>query len=286
MRVEIDKRSGFCFGVINAIKTAETELKEAEQLFCLGDIVHNGAEVERLETLGMKTISKEEYFRLSNCKVLIRAHGEPPETYEYARQNNIQLIDATCPVVLHLQERIKSTYQQYESQHGQMVIFGKPGHAEVEGLSGQIGNQAIVVQNKEDIEKIDFTRPIAFYSQTTKPVAAFNELAALIRARAGENVPIKIKDTICRQVANRGPHLKEFVKNFDVVIFVAGWKSSNGLSLFNLCKEENPQTYRVASAEDLDPSWFAGVESVGICGATSTPNWLMEKVAATIKERF
>lgn len=286
MRVEIDRRSGFCFGVIKAIKSAENELENTAQLYSLGDIVHNGEEVHRLEKLGLKSISKEEYFTLKDCKVLIRAHGEPPETYEYAEKNNIELIDATCPVVLTLQEKVKDSYSKNLANNGQVVIFGKKGHAEIIGLNGQTNHNAIVVENVADVEKIDTTRPVSLYSQTTKRIENFHEIARQIKSRMEPGVPVEIKDTICRQVSNRVPHLKVFVKNYDMILFVAGEKSSNGQYLFSVCHEENPRSYQIARTEDIRNEWFEGVESVGICGATSTPNWLMEEVAGWITKNF
>lgn len=286
MRVEIDKRSGFCFGVIKAIKMAESELKSGDTLYCLGDIVHNGMEVERLEKAGMKTVSREEYFNLKDCKVLIRAHGEPPETYEYAKNNNIELIDATCPVVLTLQEKVKSSYENNRDRDGQVVIYGKKGHAEIIGLDGQIGNKAIVLESMEDIRQIDFSKPVSLYSQTTKRVEDFYNIAGAVREKMTPGVPVEIKDSICRQVSNRVPHLKQFAASFDMVLFVAGQKSSNGRYLYTICKEENEQTYHISQISDIDPDWFSGVESVGICGATSTPIWLMEEVAEWISGRY
>ena len=286
MRVEIDRRSGFCFGVIKAIKSAENELENTAQLYSLGDIVHNGEEVHRLEKLGLKSISKEEYFTLKDCKVLIRAHGEPPETYEYAEKNNIELIDATCPVVLTLQEKVKDSYSKNLANNGQVVIFGKKGHAEIIGLNGQTNHNAIVVENVADVEKIDTTRPVSLYSQTTKRIENFHEIASQIKSRMEPGVPVEIKDTICRQVSNRVPHLKVFVKNYDMILFVAGEKSSNGQYLFSVCHEENPRSHQISRTEDIRNEWFEGVESVGICGATSTPNWLMEEVAGWITENF
>jgi len=286
MRVEIDRRSGFCFGVIKAIKSAENELENTARLYSLGDIVHNGEEVHRLEKLGLKSISKEEYFTLKDCKVLIRAHGEPPETYEYAEKNDIELIDATCPVVLTLQEKVKDSYSKNLANNGQVVIFGKKGHAEIIGLNGQTNHNAIVVENVADVEKIDTTRPVSLYSQTTKRIENFHEIASQIKSRMEPGVPVEIKDTICRQVSNRVPHLKVFVKNYDMILFVAGEKSSNGQYLFSVCHEENPRSHQISRTEDIRNEWFEGVESVGICGATSTPNWLMEEVAGWITKNF
>jgi 4-hydroxy-3-methylbut-2-en-1-yl diphosphate reductase len=286
MRVEIDKRSGFCFGVIKTIKSAESELKNSDKLYCLGDIVHNGMEVERLEKIGLVSVSREEYYQLKDCKVLIRAHGEPPETYEYAKNNNIELIDATCPVVLTLQEKVKRSYENFRDQDGQIVIYGKKGHAEIIGLGGQIDNKAIVLESIDDVHQIDFSRPVSLYSQTTKRVEDFYRIADTVKTSMKPGVPIDIKDSICRQVSNRVPHLKKFVLDFDLILFVAGHKSSNGQYLYTICKEENERTYHISRTSEIDPQWFKGVESVGICGATSTPNWLMEEVAEWIKEQF
>jgi len=283
MIVEIDRRSGFCFGVINAIKAAEDELKESNQLYCLGDIVHNGMEVDRLEKMGLKSITNEEYFTLKNCKVLIRAHGEPPETYSYAEENNIELIDATCPVVLTLQEKVKRSYTQNVRQEGQVVIFGKKGHAEIVGLNGQTHHNAIIIESIDDVKKIDMNRPVSLYSQTTKRIEDFHEIAKSVKENIKPGLPVEIKDTICRQVSNRVPNLKEFATRFDLVLFVAGQKSSNGKYLFTICKEVNDATYRISKIDEIQKKWFKGVESVGICGATSTPNWLMEEVANWVK---
>ncbi len=286
MIVEIDKKSGFCFGVINAIRAAENELENSEKLYCLGDIVHNGMEVERLEKRGLVSISKEQYFSLKDCKVLIRAHGEPPETYEYAKQNNIELIDATCPVVLTLQEKVKRSYEAKIDQRGQVVIFGKKGHAEIDGLNGQINQNAIVIESIADIDKIDMNRPVSLYSQTTKRIEDFNGIAGVIRDKMNPEVPIEIKDTICRQVSNRVPNLKNFAKNYDMILFVAGKKSSNGQYLFSVCKEENPNSFIISRTEEIEKTWFEGVKSVGISGATSTPVWLMEEVADWVRSNI
>ncbi len=286
MIVEIDRRSGFCFGVINAIKAAEDELKEADQLYCLGDIVHNGMEVQRLEDMGLKSISKQEYFTLKNCRVLIRAHGEPPETYTYAEENNIKLIDATCPVVLTLQEKVKSSYQTNIEQEGQVVIYGKKGHAEVIGLNGQTNHNAIIIEGLADINKIDMGRPVSLYSQTTKRIEDFHEIAQEVKAKIQPGVPVIIKDTICRQVSNRVPNLKKFAAQYDLILFVAGQKSSNGKYLYTICKEVNNDTHMISNISEIKKDWFEGVKSVGICGATSTPNWLMENVAGWVHTNF
>jgi 4-hydroxy-3-methylbut-2-enyl diphosphate reductase len=286
MKIEIDKKSGFCFGVTNAIQKAEEELSLNEQLYCLGDIVHNDAEVGRLAGMGLVMISRSRYFSLRDCKVLIRAHGEPPEIYEYAEKNNIRLIDATCPVVLKLQKRVKASFKNIAKDEGQLVIFGKPGHAETEGINGQTGNRAIIIQNNDELEKVDFTRPVELYSQTTMPMARFEELAGLIRQKAENNQRVRIHDTICRLVANRGPHLRDFASRFDTVIFVSGRKSSNGAALFQICREANTKTFFVENRDDLKTEWFDNAKSTGICGATSTPMWLMEQVAHWIEDHI
>lgn len=286
MKVEIDKNSGFCFGVVNAIKIAEDSLKEKTGLYCLGDIVHNGEEINRLEKLGLKTITRADYFKLSNCTVLIRAHGEPPETYQYAKENNIMLIDATCPVVLKLQKRVRKAFEDFKEENGQIVILGKKGHAEVDGLNGQTNNEAIIIQEKVDLDKIDFSRPATFFSQTTRSIEEFKKIAEEIKSRAGINVPVKINDTICRQVANRVPILQKFVTRYDLILFVSGKKSSNGKFLYEVCKQKNPNTFFVSNTDDLKIDWFKSVGKVGICGATSTPQWLMEHIADWIIERF
>lgn len=286
MIVEIDRRSGFCFGVINAIKAAEDELQIESQLYCLGDIVHNGMEVERLEKMGLKSITKEEYFTLKNCRVLIRAHGEPPETYQYAEENNIKLIDATCPVVLTLQEKVKSSYQNNIDQSGQVVIFGKKGHAEVIGLNGQTKHNAIIIEGLADVDKIDMNRPVSLYSQTTKRIEDFHEIASQVKSKIKPGVPVVIKDTICRQVSNRVPNLKKFAAQYDIILFVAGRKSSNGKYLYTICKEVNNDAHMISNISEIKKDWFEGVKSVGICGATSTPNWLMEEVANWVHTNF
>lgn len=283
MKIEIDKYSGFCFGVVNAIKIAEEYLVKEKKVFSLGDIVHNEAEIKRLADKGMQTITKKEYLKLKNCTVLIRAHGEPPDTYEYANKNNIRLIEATCPVVLKLQERIKSSYEKIKDQNGQLVIFGTKGHAEVIGLCGQTDNNAIIISGKDDLDKIDFSKPIIFYSQTTKSIDEFSVLAKEIKDKAENNVSVQIKDTICRQVSNRAPQLKKFVKKHDLILFISSKKSSNGKYLFQICKNENPNSQFISGFSDIKKKWFNNIDSVGICGATSTPQWLMEKVKEWIE---
>lgn len=272
--IEIDKESGFCNGVVTAIRKAEEELDKTGQLYCLGDIVHNSDEVERLRAKGLVTITHAELERLHDVKVLLRAHGEPPETYEIARRNNIEIIDATCPVVLTLQRRIKKEYDAGETQ---ILIYGKTGHAEVNGLVGQTAGNALVIQDETDLDKVDFSRDIALYSQTTKSISGFRNIVDTIAERK-EGGRFEYFDTICRQVANRMPRLKEFAKAHQVVLFVCGEKSSNGRVLYGECKSVNEHTYMIQNAAQIEEAWFDGVERVGICGATSTPRWLMNDV--------
>ncbi|MDD4192977.1 MAG: 4-hydroxy-3-methylbut-2-enyl diphosphate reductase [Mangrovibacterium sp.] len=282
MKVEIDKRSGFCFGVTRAIKTVEETLDSGGHLYCLGDIVHNSEEVSRLEAMGLETIDYNKYFSLKKCKVLLRAHGEPPSTYEYARENQIELIDATCPIVLALQKRIRRAYRNMQEEQGQVIIYGKKGHAEVTGLAGQTGNQAIIVENEKDLDLVDQNKPAVLFSQTTKSPADFKRMADLLKSRLTGKA--EVNDTICRQVSNRGPLLKRFAGQYDVIVFVGGAKSSNALHLFDVCRQVNSESHFVSSPGELDKSWFKGRETVGVCGATSTPEWLLEKVAATIRQ--
>ncbi len=276
-KVEIDDSSGFCFGVVTAIKKAEEALDSTGSLYCLGDIVHNSDEVERLRSRGLITITHEQMASLRNVKVLLRAHGEPPSTYELARRNNIEIIDATCPVVLQLQKRIKSAYSATDPRP-QIVIYGKNGHAEVNGLVGQTDGDAIVVEDAAGLDKVDFTRDIALYSQTTKSLEGFTRIIDLISKRKSTAAHFESFDTICRQVANRVSHLREFASAHNVVLFVAGHKSSNGKILYNECKAVNEATYLVANENEINPSWLYGAGSIGVCGATSTPRWLMENV--------
>ena len=276
IRIDIDPDSGFCFGVTSAISKAEAELVGNTPLYCLGDIVHNSDEVERLEAKGLITISHDELNRLHDVKVLLRAHGEPPSTYETARRNNIEIIDATCPVVLALQRRINETYSQTDPP--QIVIYGKLGHAEVNGLVGQTDGTAIVVEDNEGLTKIDFSRPIAVYSQTTKPLEGFKAMCREIRDHAEDPDSVTCHDTICRRVSNRVEGIRRFAADHSVVLFVAGKKSSNGRVLFNQCLQSNPRSYLISNATELSAEWFEGAESVGIAGATSTPRWLMEDV--------
>ena len=275
VQIEIDNGSGFCFGVTTAIQKAEEELAAGKTLYCLGDIVHNGMECERLKKLGLVTINHEEMSRLHGVKVLLRAHGEPPSTYELARENDIEIIDATCPVVLQLQRRIK---RQYDAcPEAQIVIFGKPGHAEVLGLVGQTESKAIVIANVEEVKRLDFTRDIYLYSQTTKSLDEFHRIIEYIQEHISPDATFKSFDTICRQVANRMPNISAFASRHDLVLFVCGRKSSNGKVLFNECKSVNPNSHLIEGPEEIKKEWLEGVNTIGICGATSTPKWLMEQ---------
>lgn len=277
-KIVIDECSGFCFGVVNAIKKAEEELAKGGILYCLGDIVHNNQEVERLEKLGLRTINHEQFALLHDAKVLLRAHGEPPSTYEIARQNNLEIIDASCPVVLRLQKKIQGKYETEIENRTQIVIYGKQGHAEVNGLIGQTEGNAIVVEKIEDLEKLDFSRNICLFSQTTKPLDGFQEMIDTIKSRMTGNATFEYNDTICRQVSNRIPNIKEFAIKHDIVFFVAGQKSSNGKVLFAECKKYNPNSYFISTPKDIDTSVIDRDSIIGICGATSTPKWQMEKV--------
>ena len=288
MNINIDANSGFCFGVVYAIQMAEDELEENGKLYCLGDIVHNNMEVDRLKFKGLEIINHEQLKELKDAKVLIRAHGEPPSTYLIAAQNNIELIDASCPVVLKLQNRVRSGFDATEESGGQLVIFGKEGHAEVNGLVGQTGGKAIVVKTEADLDKIDFTKPIQLFSQTTKSTKGFMNLKKQIEDRiiaAGGDAKLSFEanDTLCRQVSNREPQLKVFAQNHDVIVFVSGQKSSNGRVLFETCKAENEKSYFISEPSELNPTWFENAQNIGICGATSTPMWLMESVQENIK---
>ena len=280
MKIEIDEGSGFCFGVTTAIKKAEEELATGSELYCLGDIVHNGMECERLHNMGLKTINHDEFATLHDKKVLLRAHGEPPSTYLEAQANGIEIIDATCPVVLQLQLRIKRQYDA--NQEAQIVIFGKNGHAEVLGLVGQTDQKAIVIEHADEACRLDFSRDIYLYSQTTKSLDEFHAIIDYIQAHISPEATFKSFDTICRQVANRMPNICSFATKHDLILFVSGRKSSNGKVLFNACKAKNPHTYLIEGPEEIDPAWLSGAESIGICGATSTPKWLMEKVATAL----
>ncbi|MCI5912536.1 MAG: 4-hydroxy-3-methylbut-2-enyl diphosphate reductase [Prevotella sp.] len=275
LTIEIDNGSGFCFGVTTAISKAEEELAKGSTLYCLGDIVHNGMEVERLTEKGLVTINHDDLRSLHNAKVLLRAHGEPPETYEIARRNNIDIIDATCPVVLQLQRRIKKQYDA--NPDAQIVIFGKKGHAEVLGLVGQTNNSAIVIEHFNGVEKLDFSRDIYLYSQTTKSLDEFHRIIDYIQEHISPQATFKSFDTICRQVANRMPNISSFASRHDLILFVSGRKSSNGKVLFNECKRVNPNSYQIERAEEIDLDWLKDINTIGICGATSTPKWLMEE---------
>lgn len=275
--IEIDKDSGFCFGVVTAIHKAEEELSKGSTLYCLGDIVHNSREVERLKGMGLITIDHQEFANLHNVKVLLRAHGEPPETYDIARKNNIEIIDATCPVVLRLQKRIKQEYMQEKADDKQIVIYGKNGHAEVLGLVGQTQGKAIVIEKLEEVSRLDFNKDIRLYSQTTKSLDEFKEIIAYIKEHISPNVTFQYYDTICRQVANRIPNIRRFAAAHDLVFFVSGKKSSNGKMLFNECLKVNPNSHLIENANEINEALLSGATSIGICGATSTPKWLMEE---------
>ena len=284
LQIEIDDGSGFCFGVTTAIKKAEEELVKGETLYCLGDIVHNGMECERLRQLGLITIDHGQMQQLHDAKVLLRAHGEPPQTYELAQRNNIEIIDATCPVVLQLQKRIK---KQYESQGApQIVIFGKKGHAEVLGLVGQTEGHAIVIESLDDAKRLDYGRDIYLYSQTTKSLDEFHRIIEYIQQHIIPTATFRWFDTICRSVANRMPNISSFATRHDLILFVCGRKSSNGKVLYEECLRVNPNTHLIEGPEEIDYSWLDDIKTVGICGATSTPKWLMEQCRdAIIKGR-
>ena len=281
MRVEIDEQSGFCFGVVRAISEAEGALKSGS-VASLGDIVHNRVEVQRLESLGLKTISREEIPTLAGKRMLIRAHGEPPKTYALAEASGVEIIDATCPVVAALQLKVKAAYEKMCEVGGTVVILGKRGHAEVIGLTGQVDEKAIVVESEEDLQLIEFSRPIYFLSQTTQSIDKFYRLAEIMRKRLPDEAMFTADDTICRRVSSREEHLREFATRHDIVIFVCGRKSSNGKVLYDVCRGANERTYNIEERSELHAEWFEGVESVGICGATSTPKWLMEDIAEAI----
>ena len=282
--IEIDEKSGFCFGVVKAITKAEEELAKGEVLYCLGDIVHNGQEVERLSKMGLITIDHEQFKKLHNVKVLLRAHGEPPSTYEIAKQNNITLIDASCPVVLKLQTRIKNAYETIPSPDTQIVIFGHIGHAEVNGLVGQTDEKAIVIETEDDLHKVDLTKPVSLFSQTTKSLEGYNSLISNISKNISKDVKFEHTDTICRQVANRMPNITIFAQLNDIIIFVSGKKSSNGQVLYEHCKSINPNTFIVSEAEEVNSLDIDLTQKIGICGATSTPRWLMEEVAQKLND--
>ena len=286
VKIEIDKGSGFCFGVTTAIRKAEEELGQTGHLYCLGDIVHNTAEVDRLTSRGLETITHEQLEQLHDVKVLLRAHGEPPETYEIARRNRIEIIDATCPVVLKLQQRINATFNGGEPNQAvpQIVIYGKRGHAEVLGLVGQTQGRATVIENIDEIDKIDYSRDIDLYSQTTKSVQEFQRIVEEIKRRVEPGVTFRSFDTICRSVANRIPQIREFARQHELILFVSGAKSSNGRILFAECLDANPDSHLISGEGDIDPAWLQGKERIGICGATSTPRWLMQKVSEAVQQ--
>ena len=280
LNIEIDNGSGFCFGVTTAIQKAEEELARGNKLYCLGDIVHNGMECERLREMGLITINHDEMAQLHDVKVLLRAHGEPPETYELARQNNIEIVDATCPVVLQLQRRIKKQYDANSGQptaNSQIVIFGKKGHAEVLGLVGQTHSNAIVIEHFDEVSQLDFSRDIFLYSQTTKSLDEFHRIIEYIQEHISPEATFKSFDTICRSVANRMPNISQFASRHDLILFVCGRKSSNGKVLFGECLRVNPNTHLIEGPKEINPQWLEGIKTVGICGATSTPKWLMEQ---------
>ena len=283
MIIAIDNNSGFCFGVDNAVRKAEEILQQSGSLYCLGDIVHNEEEVKRLRQIGLHTIDHDKYLTLKDTTVLLRAHGEPPSTYEYARLNNIQLIDATCPIVLKLQQRIRKSYEAGKDNKSQLVIYGKRGHAEVNGLVGQTDGEAIVIENPEEINKIDLSLPVELYSQTTKDLEGFHQLSGELK-KGVIHAPLKVHDTICRQVSNRIPGIRDFAGRYSLILFVSGHQSSNGKMLFGICKSVNPNSKFVTSPEDLRKDWFEGIESVGICGATSAPKTLLEKFADALRQ--
>ena len=278
IKVEIDEGSGFCFGVVTAIHKAEEELAKGETLYCLGDIVHNSREVDRLKTMGLITINREEFKQLKNAKVLLRAHGEPPETYIIARENNIEIIDATCPVVLRLQKRIRQGYLADSDEEKQIVIYGKSGHAEVLGLVGQTDGKAIVIEKAEEAKKLDLNKSIRLFSQTTKSLDEFQEIVECFKQHISPEATFEYYDTICRQVANRMPKLREFAATHDLIFFVSGKKSSNGKMLFEECLKVNANSHLIDNEKEIDPSLLQNVKSIGVCGATSTPKWLMEKI--------
>lgn len=279
MDIEIDDKSGCCFGVMRAITKAEEALEGGGTVYSLGDIVHNRIEVQRLERLGLRTVTHADMPKLAGQRLFIRAHGEPPATYDEARRQGIAIIDATCPVVARLQRRVVEAFERMQQVGGQVVILGKRGHAEVVGLTGQVGGQALVIEGRDDLALIDFSRPIHFLAQTTQSIELFEALGEEMRRRAADPQQVHIEDTICRQVSGREQHLEAFARRFDVVLFVCGRKSSNGKVLSDVCRRANPRTHVIEEAAEIDPAWIAGAGSLGICGATSTPRWLMQQVA-------
>lgn len=286
MKIEIDSKAGFCFGVTRVVNKAEEIIQKHGSLYCLGEIVHNQKEIERLERLGLKTITHDEFLKLSDCRVLIRAHGEPPQTYEHAAKNNIELIDGTCPIVLRLQSRIKKDFGSQDETNAQVVIFGKKDHAEVRGLAGQTNDQAIIVESSDDLGKIDFSKPVHLYAQTTMGMDKYKLLQEQLLKEASDRgiaeFPLKCTNSICHQVSGRIPQLSEFCQKHDLILFVSYKQSSNGKLLFAKCKEVNSNSWFVMDTNDINPLWLKGVNSVGITGATSTPGWLLGKFAAFI----
>lgn len=288
IKIEIDENSGFCFGVIEAIKTAENRLAKDGKLYSLGDIVHNNEEVMRLANLGVATISHKQLSNLNGETVLLRAHGEPPSTYKIAKENNIDIIDATCPVVLRLQKKIKKLYLETKDSDVQIIIYGKIDHAEVNGLVGQTDGKATVIESVDhlsEINNLDYSKPIEIFSQTTKPLDGFHALVEHLR-KLSKTGKIKAHDTICRQVANRIPKIDKFSKQFDLILFVGGKMSSNGRMLYEVCKKANDNSFYISSASEIDTKWLSDVKTAGICGATSTPRHLMESIAEELKKIY
>jgi len=283
MRVELDEKSGFCFGVIRAIEKAEQLLDSGVELYSLGEIVHNSVEVNRLKAKGLRIINHEQLAQLHSATALIRAHGEPPQTYAHAAANGITLVDATCPVVLHLQSNISESYRRMAGLNAQLVIFGQRGHAEVNGLVGQVDGDAVVLESVDELNLLDFSRPVVLYSQTTKSLEQFVLLCSEIKKRLKPGLLFEAHDTVCRQVSHRKPHLQDFAKRHDAIIFVSGRNSSNGRVLYEACRDANERSYMVQDADDLQAEWFKNCRSAGVCGATSTPRWLMKKVATAIE---
>jgi len=284
INIEIDDKSGFCFGVVNAINKAEEELEKGNTLYCLGDIVHNSHEVDRLGQKGLYSIDHEQFRKLKKTKVMLRAHGEPPETYKWAKENNIEIVDATCPVVLQLQRKIKKIYDSRESADVQIVIYGKIGHAEVNGLVGQTNGEAIVIESVDDLKKVDLSKDIRLFAQTTKSIDGLLKVVAEIEKLKSPNISFQYFDTICRQVSNRVPNIRKFAARHDMILFVSGKKSSNGKVLYNECLKFNEKSYLIEGSSEVNPDWLSNVTSIGICGATSTPKWLMEEVEQKIRE--
>lgn len=284
INIEIDDKSGFCFGVVNAINKAEEELEKGNTLYCLGDIVHNSHEVDRLGQKGLYSIDHEQFRKLEKTKVMLRAHGEPPETYKWAKENNIEIVDATCPVVLQLQRKIKKIYDSRESADVQIVIYGKIGHAEVNGLVGQTNGEAIVIESVDDLKKVDLSKDIRLFAQTTKSIDGLLKVVAEIEKLKSPNISFQYFDTICRQVSNRVPNIRKFAARHDMILFVSGKKSSNGKVLYNECLKFNEKSYLIEGSSEVNPDWLSNVTSIGICGATSTPKWLMEEVEQKIRE--